>query len=231
MNEPAKSTWKELGVALLVLAVVCALLMALVPTFGRIAERSNITKGINNCRQVITALRLYASDHDGKYPDALLRDPQSANEVFRELFKEGILDNEMIFGCPLSPFNPDGNIDPTSPDKVEAVKAGENHWAMTAGLKDSSAGSIPLVYENPAVASWPPKWDASAKEKPVRGRRWLNGIIVGMNDSSVDVQPLAAKKGTVTLKEVADGKDLFELANDKTKSPPWRILDVEVAPK
>lgn len=198
---------------------------------GKISRRGNITISITNARNIVLALRQYSLDHGGRYPDSQLRDPKSANEVFRVLFKEGITDDELIFGSPVSPFKPDGRIG-SKPDFARALEPGENHWAMTPGLEDSAGGSIPLIYENPAVASWPPKWNADIKGKPVRGRTWSNGIIIAMNDSSVAVQPLEAKQGSaVTLKKLEDGKNLFERANGDAKSPGWRILDVEAPSK
>ena len=231
MNGPTKFTQTELGLAVLVLVIISALLMACEPPYGRISKRGNITIGINNCRQIITALRLYSSDHDGNYPDHLLSDPKSSNEVFRVLFKKEVLDDEMIFGCPVSPFVPDGKIG-SKPDFSRAVEAGENHWAMTVGLSDSAGGSIPFVYESPAVATWSPKWNPDAKGKLVKGRAWSNGIIIGMNDSSVAVRPLAEKQGTaVPLKEIADGKNLFTQNDDPADPNTWKILDVETVAK
>jgi len=71
---------------------------------------------------------LYAAEHGGNYPDAAAPSATSSNEVFRQLFITEIIDNEMIFGCPHSPANPDGKIG-SAPDFSDAVKAGENHWA------------------------------------------------------------------------------------------------------
>src|SRR5688572_25396828 len=42
---------------------------AVVPTHSRFSERDTSFRGISNCRQVLLALKLYAEDHDGKYPD------------------------------------------------------------------------------------------------------------------------------------------------------------------
>jgi hypothetical protein len=209
------------------LAALLLLISLIVPFFGHISEPGTITKGITNCRQIITAMRIYAADHDGKYPDAALTDPQSSNEAFRVLFQKNIIDNEMIFGCRMSPYVPDGDIG-TPPDFKQALEAGENHWALTKGLSNSDLGSIPLVFENPVVATWPPKWNVDAKGTPTRGRAWGNGVIIGMNDSSVGIQPLQSKTGTeVPLKDLdnSDGKNLFT-----QHGTDWTILNVEVAP-
>jgi hypothetical protein len=223
-------TWLQVLVGVTALLLLTSLL---VPTRSRFAARGNITKGISNARQIVMALKLYASDHDGKYPDAALADPKNANEVFRILFKEETIESEAaeaVFGCPVSPFVPDGKIG-SSKDRSKALDAGENHWAIMRGLEDYMSGNIPLVFENPAKATWPPMWNPDAKGTPTRGRAWSTGIIMGMNDGGAQIMPLDAKLGTaVPLKKIEDGKDWLEL----TMSPPapgeGRILDVEVAP-
>ena len=184
-----------------------------IPTNCRISERSPQVRGINNCKQIVTTFRLYSADHEGKYPDADLPNAKSSNEVFRRLFMAGVADSERIFGCPQSELGkPDGNIG-TASDYTEAVNPGENHWAMTKGLTDSSAGNIPLIYENPSEATWPPKWNPSliVTEKP--GRPWARGfVIVGFNDGSVWALPLESTTGTsVGLKPRADGTPIFPI--------------------
>jgi len=162
-------------------------------------KKSDMSIAINHCRQVIIALRLYSADHDGKYPDAALPDAKHSNEVFRRLFVEGVCTDESIFGSPRSDVGkPDGNIG-KPPDFLEALRPGENHWAIAAGLNDSSDSSYPLVFECPSDASWPPKWNAvpgrpSGNIKP--GGSWAGGkVIVGMNDGSVTTQSLVSKEG------------------------------------
>jgi hypothetical protein len=209
------------------LIALCLLASVIISYLGHTGRRGNITIGISNCRQIITAMRIYSSDHGGHYSDAALANPRKSNEAFRALFQAIAIDNELLFGCPMSPFVPDGDIG-TAPDFKQALEAGENHWAMTKGLDDSASGSIPLVFENPVVATWPPKWKPGARATKARGRAWANGIIVGMNDSSVGIQPLQSKTGTeVTLKEMnnGDGKNLFT-----QHGTDWTILDVEATP-
>jgi hypothetical protein len=193
--------------------------------FGNpITRRMNQTKASSDCRQIIIAMRTYALDHVGMYPDAGAN-AKTSNEVFRKFFKEGILDNETVFGCPDSIFVPDKNIG-TAPDFAEAVKAGENHWAMTAGLTDSSSGGIPLIYENPAKAEWPPKWQPTSGSARARGQAWEdNSIVVGLNDGTVKVIKLlpgtAAVMGLVP--DPQTGKEVFD------SSQPEKVLDVELA--
>jgi hypothetical protein len=200
-----------------------------IPTFSKIAEKGKMTKAISNCRQIITSLRLYSPDSTGSYPDTVHPDVRTANEAFHYLFVEGQADNEMIFGAPLSPYQPDGKIgDP--PDFREALKPGENHWAMTRGLSDSAPGTYPLIFENPADASWPPKWNTNFVEVPKPGRVWKGGkIIIGMNDSSVALQKVDSDQGDRPgLKPLAaDSKaDLFSQNDPAKDGLKIGVLDV-----
>ncbi|RBP45407.1 prepilin-type N-terminal cleavage/methylation domain-containing protein [Roseimicrobium gellanilyticum] len=214
-------------IELLVVITIIAILASLaVPTFGRIQEKGNITKAISNCRQIITAMRIYSSDHGGNYMDnAKTEDdtnPQDANSAFRILFTENILDNELIFGSPVSKYVPDGNIggkDDTQ--RTKAVESGECHWMMTKGLSDSASGSVPLVYENATSGEWDPTWDIDKKGTNARGRSWSSGVVIGMNDSSVGIQPLEEKKGTSKLKDMGEGNNLFSQHGED-----FEVLDI-----
>lgn len=204
-------------IELLVVITIIAILASLaVPTFGRIQERGNITKGISNARQIITALRIYSSDHNGNYPDVAATanpdpdnpvDASKSNGIFRALFTEQILDNEMIFACPVSKFgNPDGKIGTNGAD---ALKANENHWSFTTGASDSASGSLPLVYENGESDQWNPTWNPKLAGTTAKGRSWSGGkVIIGQNDSSVALQQLEDKTASSALKGGAD--NLFE---------------------
>lgn len=208
-------------IELLVVITIIAILASLaVPTFGRIQERGNITKGISNARQIITALRIYSADHSGNYPDVAPTstggddppaDTSTANGVFRALFTEQILDSEQIFGCPVSAVgNPDGNIG-SAPNFTEALGPRENHWMMTGGASDSASGSVPLVYENSAGTSeWNPTWNAKAAGTNANGRAWSGGkIIIGQNDSSVALQQLEDKTSQTTTLKNAGSENMF----------------------
>ncbi|TLD68881.1 type II secretion system protein [Phragmitibacter flavus] len=196
-------------IELLVVITIIAILASLaVPTFGRIQERGNITKGINNCKQIILSQQLYASDNNGRYSDkdSEGNDADNANDAFRNLFIAEVLDNETIFGCPVSNWGiPDGRIG-ESPGFDQAVGRNENHWMMTAGLTNSSSGSIPAVFEAATQAEWDPEWNADAAgQADVQGRTWGGGkIIIGLNDSSVTLTDLAGRRGVQKLKGEAD---------------------------
>lgn len=209
---------------LVVITIIAILASAAVPTFNAVQDKANQANASGNAKQIITALRLYSGDNSGAYPDADKTDqPANANDAFALLIRRGILDDERIFGCKSSKFNPDNNIG-ESPDYTEALEPGENHWAMTKDLTDSSSAVSPLVFENPVTQEWPPKWNCDAAGKLVKGRAWRGGkIVVGFNDSSVSVIPLESAKGeSVDAKDLGSGKNYFEQAGDDLE-----MLDIE----
>ncbi len=217
--------WQAVATLVLLASILSALAVASVKEYR---ENCTIAKPIANCRQIILSIRLYAPDEDGSYPDARVPGAIDSNAVFRELFKAGTLEDEKIFGCGASPFNPDGDIG-TRPDYAHALESGENHWAMTSGLNDKAPGNMPLVYENPAEAAWPPTWNADMKGLPAKGRVWADGgVILGTNDTSVEWLKLASRTGErVRLKPFGpENQELFEMARPASEAAKYTVLDV-----
>lgn len=210
--------------AVLTIFGTAVLASAVAPLYFATSEKAKMMQASSNARIIIIALKNYASDNAGKYPDAdKILDAQTSNDVFRQLITKGVVEDERIFTAANSPFVGDNNIG-TAPDFKEALKARENHWAMTKGLTDSSNGNAPLIFENPTGgASWPPMWNCDVAGQPVEGRAWRGGkIIIGRNDGSVSAEQLESSHGDhVLLKTGADGKDLFTRLGDEGE-----ILDV-----
>lgn len=222
-------------IELLVVITIIAILASLsVAAIGKMQEKGQITKSIANCRQIILAIRLYAADEGGRYPDQDNTSPATTSNVaFRNMIKSGSLEDEKIFGCGVSKYNPDGNVG-TAPQYDEAVKGGENHWMMTADLNDSAPGGMPLVYENAVSTGTDPTWNADAVGRAVKGRTWSGGkIIVGTNDTSVEAMKCESSKGSsVKLKPMGqDGKNLFSKYSSGDEGggggAAIRILDIE----
>ncbi len=177
------------GTWVFVVALGILMTMLVFPWGSRVSPKANQMKATSNCRQIIMAMKAYAADYGGEYPRG-----KTANEAFRELLKADILQDERLFGCPLSPFVPDGEIGP-APDFPKAVGPGENHWMLVDGQTDTSPAWTPLVFENALDNSWPPVWDGSPYDKVrKRGQTWKGSkIIVGLNDNSVSIEKLAGK--------------------------------------
>ncbi len=87
-------------------------------------NRSPITKGISNCRQVITYLRIYASDHTGQYPDTL---------------------EELLAARELELSPDDWQRINHYYNALEGMKL---PWVYLTGLTDSDYGTLPLVFSS-----------------------------------------------------------------------------------
>lgn len=216
-NRISRAEWITGSLAVVVLGLT--LTAALGQTTPLMVKK---TQTISNCRQVMVALKIYAADHAGDYPTP--EGPvRSSNQAFRRLIRDEIVEMESIFGCRGSVFLPDNNVG-VKPDFAQALEPGENHWAMTEGLSDSSSGQIPLVYENPVKAAWPPKWKAGADRMRRKGEGWSDGtVIVGFNDGGAFSRNLtAAKAGEASQVEPnASGEEVFDPKN------PFTVLDIE----
>jgi len=218
-------------IELLVVITIIAFLASLaVPAYNGIQRMGNQTKGVNNCKQIILALKQFSKDNNSQYSDSVTN-PQtggvasSSNDALRFLIQEEIVADERIFGCPAG-YNPDGNIG-VAPNYAMALIPGENHWAMTGGQTDATQGNMPLVFENPVSPGWPPQWNADVAGQIRPGRTWPGGeVIIGRNDGSVQVEKLQGKRGTVGPKVMAGGMDSFTQAS---KGQPQRVLNAIIA--
>ena len=215
-------------IELLVVITIIAILASLaVPAFTMVQTQGNQMKGVNNCKQVILALKQFSKDNNSQYPDSVANPltgsmAQSANDAYRYMIQEQIVTDERIFGCPAG-YNPDNNIG-QAPNYGNALMPGENHWAMTGNQTDTTVGNMPIVFENPTSISWPPLWNADVAGQIAPGRTWPGGkIIIGRNDGSVAVEALAGKRGSIGPKIMAGGLNLFTQAS---QGIPQRILQV-----
>jgi prepilin-type N-terminal cleavage/methylation domain-containing protein len=215
-------------IELLVVITIIAILASLaVPAFTMVQTQGNQMKGVNNCKQVILALKQFSKDNNSQYPDSVANPltgsmAQSANDAYRYMIQEQIVTDERIFGCPAG-YNPDNNIG-QAPNYGNALMPGENHWAMTGNQTDTTVGNMPIVFENPTSISWPPLWNADVAGQIAPGRTWPGGkIIIGRNDGSVAVEALAGKRGTIGPKIMAGGLNLFTQAS---QGIPQRILQI-----
>jgi len=221
MNEPEnkKRVWDPIHIIVGIVALL-RVIGAIIPSFNTVSEKSTQSATLGNARQVITALKLYAGDHNGAYPDSALPDAKSSNEVFRLLIREGILEDERIFGAKVSPFVPDNDIG-EAPLYGKALEAGENHWAMVKGLSDEAVATSVVILENPVTAS-PLRWAKGDGEKAFKGRTWRGeAIIVGFNDTSVQAVKLLPDPSNPSRLMMPTHPDWFPIS---PSNPP--VLDV-----
>ncbi|MFO1485770.1 MAG: type II secretion system protein [Verrucomicrobiaceae bacterium] len=205
-------------IELLVVITIIAILASLaVPTYTLIQRMANQIRGVNNAKQIIVSMKLFAKEHNSQYPDSVPNpltgsSAQTANDAFRYMIQEKFATDERIFGCPAG-LNPDSNIG-QGPSYGYALMPGENHWAMTGNQTDATEGNMPLVFENPATPSWPPLWNANVAGQVAPGRTWPGGkVIIGRNDGSAAVETLAGSSGMVGPRVMAGGSNMFTQAS------------------
>jgi hypothetical protein len=226
MNEPEKPKkgWGARHVfgAFLCVALATGLILAYC-VFRTTVEWVNQVGTTSNVVQIGTAMKIWAEDHRGFYPDSVFKEETpSANKVFRQLFRDGICEKDRFFGAPQSPYMADGEIG-EEPDFIEAVKAGENHWMIIAGLNSRGRGYAPLIFENALSPTWPPRWRSDMANKPVCGRAWRDRkIIIYRNDGSAAPESLVQDGETLALPE-----EIRKVGEDELKNTPIKILDIE----
>lgn len=207
----------ELLVVITIIAILGSLAMS---QFTNAQKTANQMKGVSNAKQIIIALKQFAAQNNSMYPDSVSPSQGAAggvasnsNDAFRNLFIEGIVTDERIFGCPGGYNSRDQNNIGTPPGYNLALQPGENHWAMTRGQTDTAVGNMPIVFENAATNSWPPQWDVDKAGQIAPGRAWAGGqVIVGRNDGSVEVVQLAGKQGMSPPRQ-SGGFDMFTQAS------------------
>jgi len=102
-------------------------------------SKGNQSIAINNSRQIQLALKLFAYDHEGVYPDAAMTGVTNSNIVFDELIEAGIVTSEQIFGAPWSRY-PDRNLATPLASLDDQV-----HWAyvLDRNAKSNGASATP----------------------------------------------------------------------------------------
>src|SRR5436309_3083717 len=146
---------------LIVIAIIAILASIALPAFIGVQRRAKQTKDLSNGKQIVIALRQFALDNNGEFPNkgyvfgksytdsslTVLGATNTSNEAFQWLIPT-YTQSEEIFAVPGSKWNspgPDNKIDTTAAG--ETLKAGENGYGYTAGLQDTSYTLFPLVQD------------------------------------------------------------------------------------
>jgi prepilin-type N-terminal cleavage/methylation domain-containing protein len=143
---------------LVVIAIIAILASIALPVFSSVQERGKQTKDLSNGKQIALALKQFATDHDGTFPNKLpgvdyatagpLVAGSKSNDAFWWLFPT-YLTSEDIFtvgGSAWSPNPPDNKIDAVgAAARVETLKAGECAYLYVTALNDTSNPQFPLL--------------------------------------------------------------------------------------
>jgi len=155
-------------IELLVVVAIIALLAGIAgPGLSMAMKTAKITRATQDGRQVGLALRGYAQDNSGSYPEGT--DITNSNEAFRELFP-AYIQVESNFAIASSPVgrSADNKVEPEN----RALERGENHWAYIAGLSDTSHALWPLIVDHTDGAGY------YGKDETRPGGTWGGGKAV-----------------------------------------------------
>jgi prepilin-type N-terminal cleavage/methylation domain-containing protein len=195
-------------IELLVVISIIAILATLAPTaVNGVLTTANRMKAVSNVRQIGLALKQYASDNDGIFPDKK-RDGTSeatdANDAFGTLVPEYVADKRLFFVKA-----PDGKI--TNADNP--LQGGENEWAYLLGLTETSPGRWPLVVSGPNTGT---KYSA---DRTVEGGVWEGKVAIVLRaDGSANAETL--DKQNLTIPADHD-KKADALVPAPSAQPPW----------
>ena len=165
----------------------------------RIPVNMKQKSAMKSAYQIHQALFAYSTGHDGNFPTA----EHTSNEAFRELFKEGLVDDERLFFVKGSAWHgkataPDGKIGNAADGFAEALGPGENHWAYTSGLSaDRSDATLPLIMDGftDVIGTW---CDDPKARGGIRSGRFQVTVGVGGNARVND----GAKEGQSILDRI-----------------------------
>ncbi len=168
---------------LIVIAIIAILASFALPAFLGVQERAKQTKDLSNGKQIVLALRQFALDNNGAFPQTvpaaaypaatLLTSASPSNDALWWLFPTYLTD-EFIFAVPGSAWNipgPNGVMDPGgSAGRTDTLATGENGYAYTLGLNDTSDAGFPLLEDGMITGATSP-WTYTT-DKTVKGGVW-----------------------------------------------------------
>jgi prepilin-type N-terminal cleavage/methylation domain-containing protein len=200
---------------LVVIAIIAILASIALPVFSSVQERGKQTKDMSNGKQIALALKQFATDNNGVFPNkqpaanyataADLAAGNFSNEGFWWLFPT-YLTNEDIFvvgGAAWSPNPPDNKVDPAgSAGRTETLKAGECAYSYVTALNDTSNPQFPLLADAGTAAD-PTVYTnvQSAKGGVWRGKRAIiifvdgSGRVMTVDDQTVPTAAFVKRTG------------------------------------
>ena len=224
-KSPSAFTLIELLVVIAIIAILASLAL---PVFSSVQDRAKQTKDLNNAKQIGLACRLFATDHDGVFPNqdgwqdppapilGVPNMPSNSNNVFASLIPNYDQQEKIFYvaGSAYSSLTPDELINAPA----DRLNAGENNYAYMWGMNDTSNPSYPLVFDAPApgVTTYPT--DPALPGGVWKGKR----AIVVRCDNSGTVENVDATSATIlgNTGQAAPTDILVAIDGDLAATPP-----------
>ncbi len=219
----------ELFVILLCVVLLIALLQPNI-CLNSTMRRGRLTDSLSNAKQIALALRMYAGDHDGKFPFALsdgtkLAASDSSNRALEQVMPKYYI-SKKIFINKRSAWCANPAAD-TGPGDVNTLKRGQSDWLYVAGLKADANPAWPLI----ATATASATNLTYTNSYTAKGGLWGGtDAIVGFADGSA--RPFSGKEMDTTDKNRTFPKRPSNGASIFVPAPDWLSPDsVVLAPE
>lgn len=217
----------------IVLIIIPVVVIALIPLVISLAQRRDTQiKDLSNARQIAVALKNFATDHDGEFPNkqpaadyeraGALTISNKSNDAFWWLFPT-YLESEDIFavaGSAWSPRPADNMLDPEgSGRRLNTLRQGECAYLYVSGLNETSDPKFPLL----ADAGTADDVTVYTRSRRTKGGIWRGkrAIILFVDGSgritAVDGQ---AKNGARYVARPGHTYNIFD-TNKSTPEDPW----------
>ncbi len=190
---------------LVVIAIIAILASAALPVYTTVQERGQQTKDLSNAKQIALACKLYAGDHDGKFPyqNGQVDPPtdiaaggagSTSNQVFASLVPAYIPTEKIFYlaKSAWSPNQPDENIS-TAANRVEASS---NNFAYMFGLGDTDNPNYPLVFDAPMPGTTTYSTNSAAKGGVWKGRK---AVVINTDTSGAAINCTSASATTYNI--------------------------------
>lgn len=193
---------------LVVISIIAILASIALPAFIGVQKRAKQTKDMSNAKQILLALKQFATDNNGVFPSngpaatyaggTPLAAGGASNDAFWWLFPTYLTDENLFIvgGSHWCKSTADNKLDvPTATTRTDTLAPGENAYAYVLGLNDTSNAGFPLIadaFVNPIGA--PP---AYSTDNGVPGGVWSGAKgIVAFVDGSAQVMTCDDKAQT-----------------------------------
>ena len=212
---------------LVVIAIIAILASIALPAFSSVQERAKQTKDLSNGKQIALALKQFALDNNGEFPNkqygtgaspgdyataTVLAAGNSSNDAFRWLLPTYV-NSEDIFivpGAIYSKLGADNVLDTVygTPATPGTLVPGENAYAYVTNLNDTSNPQFPLLGD--AFTATIPDY---TKDKTVVGGVWgAQRAVIIFVDGSGKVMKVDDQTA-LTVKRPAKAYSIFSNAN------------------
>jgi prepilin-type N-terminal cleavage/methylation domain-containing protein len=233
---PTAFTLIELLVVITIIAILASVAL---PAFIGVQERAQQTKDLSNIKQIGLALKQFAVDNNGAFPNkapggagdyntaaVTLAAGNFSNDAFWWLFPT-YTTSEDIFVVPGSAYTPNNptNLldDPATGARANTLAAGECAYGYITGLTDTSNAAFPLVADGWVTPVGAPPAYSVSKSTP--GGVWAaKKAVVLFVDASAQIMKCSSASAPTPLTVMRSGRaySLFDNASS-TAADPWLV--------